>query len=324
MTANVTLCVGTIGSGAWISPDGGESWRRVGHGLWNESRVYGLAAHPREPRVVFAGADDGIYRSDDGGRSFEHLDSPMNKMDVWKIAFDPSDPDTIFAGTRPAALFRSTDGGRQWRRLPVDMVEDCPNVGVPRVTALIVDPSDRRIVWAGVEVDGVRRSLDGGETWTRIQGGLDDPDIHDVAVRSAGGGRTVLTSTPREIFASTDKGESWQRLGVGRHFGLPYCRGLALKADDPNTVFVATGDGAAGSTGAIQRSKDGGKNWERLALPVEPNSPIWAFATHSADPSLVFACSHYGELFASPDAGDSWRKLPREFTEIRSLAWTPN
>jgi photosystem II stability/assembly factor-like uncharacterized protein len=324
MTQNITLCVGTIGSGAWISADGGESWRRVGRGLWNESRVYGLAVHPRQPRTVFAGADDGIYRSDDGGQSFAHLDSPMNKMDVWKIAFDPADPDTMFAGTRPAALFRSTDGGRHWAQLRVEMVEDCPNVGVPRVTALTVDPADRRIVWAGVEVDGVRRSLDGGETWTRVAGGLDDPDIHDVAVRSAGDGETVLTSTPREIFASTDKGESWQRLGVGRHFGLPYCRGLALKADDPNTVFVATGDTAAGSTGAIQRTRDGGKSWERLALPVEPNSPIWAFATHPADPALIFACSHYGELFSSPDAGDSWRKLPREFTEIRSLAWIPN
>jgi photosystem II stability/assembly factor-like uncharacterized protein len=324
MTGNLTLCVGTVGSGAWTSPDGGESWRRVGRGLWNESRVYGLAVHPQEARTVFAGADGGIYRSNDGGQSFEHLDSPMNKMDVWKIAFDPADPDTIFAGTRPAALFRSTDGGRHWVPLRVEMVEDCPNVGVPRVTALTVDPSDRRIVWAGVEVDGVRRSLDGGETWTRVAGGLDDPDIHDVAVRPAGDGDTVLTSTPREIFASTDKGESWQRLGVGKHFGLPYCRGLALKSDDPNTVFVATGDTAAGSTGAIQRSKDGGKSWERLALPVEPNSPIWAFATHAADPGLIFACSHYGELFASRDAGDSWRKLPREFTEIRSLAWTPN
>jgi photosystem II stability/assembly factor-like uncharacterized protein len=324
MTGNLTLCVGTIGSGAWISPDGGASWRRIGRGLWNESRVYGLAVHPRQPRTVFAGADDGIYRSSDGGQSFEHVESPMNKMDVWKIAFDPSDPDTIFAGTRPAALFRSTDGGRVWTRLVVDMVEDCPNVGVPRVTALTVDPADRRIIWAGVEVDGVRRSLDGGETWTRIAGGLDDPDIHDVAVRATDNGEAVLTSTPREIFASTDNGESWRRLGVGKHFRLPYCRGLALKSDDPDTVFVATGDAAAGSTGAIERSKDGGRSWERLALPVEPNSPIWAFATHQADPGLIFACSHYGELFESADAGDSWRKLPREFTEIRSLAWTPN
>ena len=324
MTANFTLCVGTVGSGAWVSPDGGESWRRVRSGLWGESRVYGLAVHPREPRTVFAGADDGIYKSQDGGQSFERLDSPMNTMDVWKIAFDPTDPDTIFAGTRPAALFRSTDGGRQWQRLRVDMVEECPNVGVPRVTALTVDPSDRHIIWAGVEVDGVRRSLDGGETWTRIAGGLSDPDIHDVAVRTAGNRNTVLTSTPREIFTSTDKGESWQGLGVGKQFGLPYCRSLALKTDDPNTVFVATGDGAAGSTGAIQRSKDGGQSWERLPLPVEPNSPIWAFATNPADAGLILACSHYGELYSSQDAGDSWGKLPREFTEIRALTWAPN
>ena len=324
MTGNFTICVGTVGSGAWTSPDGGDSWQRVRSGLWGESRVYGLAVHPREPRTVFAGADDGIYKSLDGGQKFEHLNSPMNKIDVWKIAFDPADPETIFAGTRPAALFRSTDGGRQWQQLRVNMVEDCPNVGVPRVTALTVDPSDHRVIWAGVEVDGVRRSLDGGETWTRIAGGLSDPDIHDVAVRPAGADKTVLTSTPREIFASSDKGESWHGLGVGKHFGLPYCRGLALKTDDPDTLFVATGDGAVGATGAIQRSKDGGRSWERLSLPAVPNSPIWAFATHHADPGLVLACSHYGEIYASRNAGNSWGKLPREFTEIRALAWTPN
>lgn len=324
MSASFTICVGTVGSGAWTSADGGDSWRRVRSGLSGESRVYGLAVHPQAPRTVFAGAEDGLYRSGDGGQSFERLDSPMNKIDVWKIAFDPTDPDTIFAGTRPAALFRSRDGGRHWTQLAVDMVEDCPNVGVPRVTALTVDPSDHRIVWAGVEVDGVRRSLDGGDTWTRIAGGLSDPDIHDVAVRGGGNARTVLTSTPREIFASTDKGESWQGLGVGKQFGLPYCRGLALKADDSNTVFVATGDAAIGSTGAIQRSTDGGQSWQRAQLPVEPNSPIWAFATNPADPGLVLACSHYGELYSSQDAGDSWKKLPREFTEIRALAWTPN
>ncbi|MBV8120576.1 MAG: hypothetical protein JO081_11650 [Alphaproteobacteria bacterium] len=324
MTGNITICIGTVGSGAWTSGDGGDSWRRVGRGLGNESRIYGMSAHPREPHTVFAGADDGLYKSTDGGRSFEHIDTPMNKMDVWKIAFDQTDPDTIFAGTRPAALFRSRDGGRHWQQLPVDMVEECPNVGVPRVTALAVDPNDHRVIWAGVEVDGVRRSLDGGETWTRIAGGLNDPDIHDVAARPAGDGKTVLTSTPREIFASSDKGESWQGLGVGQHFSLPYCRGLALKVDDPDTVFVATGDGAAGTTGAIQRSRDGGKTWQRLPLPDAPNSPIWAFATHAADPGLIVACSHYGELYTTLNAGDSWRKLPREFTEIRALAWTPN
>ena len=75
-----------------------------------------------------------------------------------------------------------------------------------------------------------------------------------------------------------------EEIGVGEQFPLPYCRSLAQKSDDPDTLFVATGDGAVGTTGAIQRSTNGGKSWQTANLPVKPNSPIWAFATHAADP----------------------------------------
>lgn len=323
MSKDFTLCVGTIGSGLWLSPDGGAGWKRVARGLWGESRVYGLSVHPQEPRTIFAGADDGLYRSADGGQSFERLPSAMDGMEVWKIAFDPAEPRHIFAGTRPAALFRSQDGGAHWQRLAAEIAEECPNVRVPRVTALAVDPQDPRTVWAGIEVDGVRVSRDGGDSWQRVAGGLDDPDIHDIAV-VLNGGKTVLTSTPREVFASRDAGETWQGLGVGDHFRLRYCRSLAVKPDDPETLYVAAGDAAVGQTGAIERSRDGGRSWQALPLPVEPNSPIWAFATHRAAPERILACSHYGELYASEDSGDSWAKLPREFTEIRAIAWLPN
>ena len=322
MAHNYTICVGTIGSGAWTSRDGGENWRRVMQGLWSESQVFGLTVHPAEPRTVFAGANDGIYKSGDGGQSFERLESPMDKLHVWKIAVDPTDPDIIFAGTRPAALFRSKDGGRSWKRLPAEIAKDCPNVRVPRVTALSVDPTDHRVVWAGIEVDGVRRSTDGGNSWQTITSGINDPDIHDIGVLVNGGAR-VLTTTPHEIFESHDRGESWQGLGIRDRFHLRYCRSLSQKADDPETLFVATGDGAAGTTGAIQRSQDGGKSWQALDLPAVPNSPIWSFATHTADPGRIVACSHYGELYMSENAGDSWTKLPREFTEIRSISWVP-
>ncbi len=67
--------------------------------------MFGLTLHPTEPRTVFAGADDGIYRSQDGGQSFERLVSPMNDQQVWKIAFDPVDPDIIFAGQFDPRLF---------------------------------------------------------------------------------------------------------------------------------------------------------------------------------------------------------------------------
>src|SRR5207244_10317765 len=97
MAGNFTICVGTIGSGAWLSPDGGDSWRRVGKGLWSESRVFGLTVHPTEPRTVFAGANDGVYKSTDGGQSFERLSSPLDSLEVWRIAIDPVNPEIILA-----------------------------------------------------------------------------------------------------------------------------------------------------------------------------------------------------------------------------------
>ena len=320
MADQCTICVGTVGTGVWRSFDSGETWSQVREGLWGESRVFSFAVHPQDPRVVYAGTDDGVYSSQDGGRQFVRCDSPMNAQDVWKIAFDPVDPQIMFAGTRPAALFRSRDGGQRWEKLTVDLADECPAVRIPRVTSLAVDPADHNVVWAGIEVDGVRRSVDGGDTWTTIAGELDDPDIHDIAIT---GDHTVLVSTPREIFASNDTGANWKRLGVQKSFAFPYCRSIALKPDNADILFVATGDGALGSTGAIERSTDGGHTWERPPLPVEPNTPIWAFATHAAHPDVMVACSHYGELFLSRDGGAKWDKAKREFTEIRALALLP-
>src|SRR5260370_41779358 len=104
MSGKYTICAGTIGSGLWLSADGGESWRRVMKGLWSESRVFGLTVHPHAPRTVFAGADDGIYKSSDGGQSFERLDSPLSRGGGWKIGVDPPGRGTVFAGRRAAAL----------------------------------------------------------------------------------------------------------------------------------------------------------------------------------------------------------------------------
>ncbi len=322
MAKNIAICVGTIGAGLWRSPDGGDTWERP-KGIWGDTRVFAVSAHPAEPNVVFAGTDEGIFRSDDKGASFQHLSSEMDSLQVWRIAADPVDPNTIFAGACPSALFRSRDGGANWEKLSADLAETCPNVRLPRVTALEVDASDHNIVWAGVEVDGVQRSLDGGDTWTRINGGLTDPDIHGMAI-SPGSTKPLLTSTPREVFTSIDTGESWQGLGVGEHFSMPYCRDILVKKDSPEVIFVAAGESPFGVTGNLQRSNDRGQTWETMPLPAVPNTPMWAFASNQADPNLILACSHYGEIYSTNDGGDRWEKLPREFTEIRGMAWTPN
>ena len=323
MGRDITICVGTVEQAIWRSPDCGDSWDRVRTNKYPVADVRALAVHPRQPNIVYAGTDSGIYRSEDRGASWERLDSPLNSLHTWTLAIDPVEPDTIFAGTKPSAVFRSQDGGQKWEKLSMELVEECPAVIIPQVTALLVDPGDHRTIWAGIEVDGVRRSLDGGDTWTTTANGLEDPDIHDLAV-AGGNGRAVLVTTPREIFSSTDGGESWQGLGVTKQFPYSYTRAITIKEDDPKTIFVGHGQTSSPTAGSVQRSRDGGKTWETLRLPIEPNSYIIDFATHPSDPNLVLAASVYGQLFCSADGGDSWEKIRQEFTEVRSLVWMPS
>jgi photosystem II stability/assembly factor-like uncharacterized protein len=119
-----------------------------------------------------------------------------------------------------------------------------------------------------------------------------------------------------------DGGVTWQPCGVRDRFNWGYCRGIGVKADDPNTLFQGNGNGPPGSAGAIQVSRDGGETWVKAVLSQASNSTIWTFATTESDPNLVAAASVSGYVYLSSDGGGHWHKLDREFGEIRSLALT--
>ena len=327
MANDMTILVGTVGQGVMRGSSDGETWQRVGidQGLHSDALVRTLASSPRQPKKVFAGTDKGLYRSEDAGDTWRLVDSPLNDYCVWALGVDPTDPDTMFAGTgtpTPAAIFRSTDGGASWVQRPVEVAKECPAVGTPRVTGIAVDPADRRNVWVSIEVDGVRRSTDGGDTWVPLNGGIQNPDVHNVAV-SAGPSKTVFVVVNDDVFTSRDGGATWTPVGIKRAFPLGYPRGIMVQPGSPEVVFVSIGDATPGRTGAVMRSKDAGRTWERLTLPVEPNTAMWVVNMQPADPNVVFAGSRYGYLYRSDDGGDSWRKLWREFSEISSVLWVP-
>lgn len=267
-----------------------------------------------------------MYRSEDSGEHWERLDSPMNEIPIWALAIDPVDPNIIFAGTRPAALFRSTDGGQHWDKLSVQIAEECPNVGIPRVTALVVDPVDHQHIWAGLEVDGVRHSKDGGKSWEAVTSGVTDPDIHNLAI-TVGPPKTLLTVTPREIFSSTDNGATWEPVQVRSQVSIPYCRGVLVKADDPQVIYLGNGESAFGGLGALHRSPDRGQTWETLPLPLAPNGTIWNLATHVPTPIFCWPVASTVRSSAAPTRAIPGASLPGNLARCmpssgcRTSAW---
>ena len=325
--SGMTILVGTVGQGIMRSPDGGETWQRqsIGHGLHSDATVRTLAHHPGRPETVYAGTDQGLYVSDDAGAKWRLTDSPLSRFAVWSLALDAAQPEVMFAGTgtpTPSRLFRSTDGGKGWEERPAKIADECPNVGIPRVTGIAIDPVNRRSVWLGIEVDGVRHSTDGGETWTAVNGAIPNPDVHNVAV-TAGPPKTVFVVVNNEVYTSTDDGGTWQALRVRESFPWTYPRGIAVEPGNGQTIFLTIGDTTPGRIGTVMRSRDAGKTWESLTLPVQANSAMWVVHLGAADPKIVFAGSRYGYLYRSDDGGDTWRKLWREFSEIASVLWIP-
>ncbi len=333
MTTDFTICAGTVGSGIWYSRDSGERWKRAKMELpffskAGDLQIRTLAVSPHNPHRIYAGSEVGLYRSDDNGASWELRESPMTGMQIWSVAVDPMDPEVIFAGTKPPAIFRSSDGGKSWERLSAGIAEECP-IGPPRVTNLVIDPHNHRNIWAGVELGGVFRSGDGGDTWAHLpQLGPRESstDVHGVAI-TPGSPARVLVTTPDGIWISNNQGETWTLHAFPKFAErdrVSYCRGVAVKPDDPDVLFVANGNDVPGDAGAIQRSRDGGRSWQRAALPVEPNSTIYWFAVNPALPDVIIANSMFGYLYVSSDGGDSWSKLRRELSEVRALACMPN
>lgn len=326
--ATKTILVGTVGQGIMRSYDGGETWQRVGvtQGMHSDATVRAVVNNPRRPEIIFAGTDKGLYRSDDAGEKWKVVDSPVSKYCVWALAVDPLEPEVMFAGTgtpTPATLFRSTNGGTSWEQRPVEVTEECPNVGIPRVTGIAIDPVNRRNIWMGIEVDGARCSTDGGDTWATIDGRIPNPDVHNVAV-AGGPPKTVFVVVNNDVYTSTDEGANWKALHVREVFPWTYPRGIVVQPGNPKVVFLSIGDSTPGRTGTVMRSKDAGQTWENLPLPVQPNSAMWVVHIQPADPNVVFAGSRYGYLYRSDDGGDSWRKLWREFSEISSVLWIPS
>jgi photosystem II stability/assembly factor-like uncharacterized protein len=133
-----------VRTGLYRSLAGESSWESITAGLPSEPQVRALAVHPKQPNVVLAGTQDGVYRSADHGGHWERLSAPKPGLAVWSLQFHPRDPDVIFAGYEPYAIYRSDNGGKSWDRLPMDVtfpdVTVRPVVSPKRILGIAIDP----------------------------------------------------------------------------------------------------------------------------------------------------------------------------------------
>ncbi|MFN0028571.1 MAG: WD40/YVTN/BNR-like repeat-containing protein [Acidimicrobiales bacterium] len=327
----MTICVGTIGSGVHISRDGGGRFKQIFKPVPFEGNVRALRVDPSDPATIYCGTDEGLFRTVDGGARWAPMATPAEGRRIWSVAVDPNDSNRIYVGVQPGG-FRSTDGGNTWEEMAIPVRPECL-VGPPRTTNVVVDPRDSAVVWAGAEIDGVFRSTDHGATWARCNDlgpGELNGDVHGVAIQptaAGNGSATVLVGGPFGLTRSTDEGESWELTqfpGFHPRNEASYCRAVMVKADDPQTIFVGTGDSIPGETGGLRISRDGGETWTLAELPETPNSVVYWMANHPARPEVVACASLFGQLFWSTDSGHTWEKCHRGFGEIRALALAPS
>ena len=140
---------------------------------------------------------------------------------------------------------------------------------------MVISPDDPRNIFAGLEVDGVRRSLDGGDTWTYVEGDWlnERPDLHHMAIVKENGTTRILAATAREIYTSTDMGESWEATGAAQQFGKTdtfYLRWTAIKPYDPRVMFAALGNGAVGDSVALHAARMAGQPGTYVHCPTSP------------------------------------------------------
>ena len=271
--------------GVYRSTDAGRTWAPINAKL-PFAKGYGVgvntvAAHPLRPGTLFAGTGGGVYRSLDRGDHWSFVSTATNE-DFNAFAFDPRQPDTIFAAGN--ILLRSRDGGSTWKRLVLPGTEYEPEIAKVIVSPLrpdsifVLDFNQR-----SGEARSLFRSLDGGNTWKLVfelgPAALalhpTDPDVVYLA-----------TEATREIWRSGDGGLTWGTVvgGVGNGARLT---SLLVDRLDPSILYVGT-DGAG-----VWRSTNHGATWARLGTGlIAPR--ITCLEADPRNPRRILACTWGG------------------------------
>jgi len=317
------------GSGMWKSTDSGASWSRQSAGIGSLT-VNCIATHPTAPGLVIAGTDGGPFRTTNGGGSWSLQLTGLENLRHSVTTALWIDPASVTTNTGTVLLgswqgiFRSTDGGRTWASVggdpggpaaPVWDFADGSTVAGAHVLAAsssgvyrsddnggtwtrtlaspatAVTASSSTAVVSGRDFD-VRKSIDGGLTWSRVTG-VGQLDARRLSADAASDGEVygILTSDTGESVVMRRAGGVWTRLTLPQPYSFrPNPREVCASPTTPGTVFVAVDGGDS----SILRSTDSGAVWERSTLSSLRNFVVDGLALNPSDGEV-------GLLAASPE-----------------------
>jgi photosystem II stability/assembly factor-like uncharacterized protein len=297
--------------------DGGQTWRQgtitpLAHAAAR------LSVSPTDAqRAYLAAYEAGMYRSDDGGLTWQHLSSYPSDY-AHSVLVHPQDSQTVYAGSEPAAIFRSQDGGQTWnecaafRAVPESQQwffhSDTRDA---HVRDLRMAPHDPHCFYAGIEVGGVVGSHDNAASWQQLPGTHDD--IHCISL-SAARPQTVYVATARGPYRSDDEGQHWELINEGLQ--RPYTLHIAAAPDDADVVLVTVSRNAGRQQPQFYRSTTGGQTWQLVEGLGSDADMVVAFEWDPSDPARVYAGTDHGQLFCSLDRGVSWEPLPVKLSTV--------
>lgn len=268
---------------------------------------------------VYAGTDAGVYKSVDFGTTWS-LQGITDRV-TWQIR-DGSDG-ILYAGTQPSALFRSDDAGESWHEIrslavaPEATAWSFPTTPAQpaRARTLVIDRNDPGQIWVGIEVGGIMRTIDGGQTWHLTVPGH-NPDLHNMCAHpdcprmlfaTTGYGRLHddKFGVSTGVFRSQDYGTSWQYVWHG--IQPQYVRPLCIDPRPPHAITVVAAPSASssfeddgGAQAILFRSDDEGKSWRSLCDRVHSPSRENIHGL-TPDPEIP------GGVVVGTDAGQVWR-----------------
>jgi photosystem II stability/assembly factor-like uncharacterized protein len=295
-----TFYFGATGGGVWKTTDGGSNWKNISDKYFGSS-IGAVAVAPSDETILYAGEGEntlrgnvseglgGVWRSDDGGRSWRNLGLKDGRH-IIRIIIHPKDPNTVwvavighlFGANKERGVYKTTDGGKTWKQvLFVNEQTGC--------SELVMEADNPSVLYAGMwhvlrtpysmesggEGSGLWKSTDGGETWTNLSAKKGMPNgtwgIVGVAVAPSNPDKifAIIENANGGLYVSNDGGDSWSLQSSDNNIRQRawYYSKIFVDPKNDNLVYCLNVE--------FMRSRDGGKTFQPVATPHGDHHDLW-------------------------------------------------